>query len=211
MRTQDLVRLLAEDPPRLRRPIGDRLLAACLVGAAISGGVFRLVFGTRPDLPAALREPAVLFKFVLAATVVLSGYFACRRAARPDACPSLLGGLLPVALVLGLGVVAELGTTPRMGWMRSAAGDRPFRCLALLILLSLVPAALAILASRLGAPRSPALAGAAAGFLGGGLGAAIFALYCPNDSALFVALWYGAALASAASLGAVAGRRLLAW
>ena len=211
MRTQDLVRLLATDPPRLRRPMGDRLLAACLVGGAVSCVLFLLVFGVRPDLAAALRAPAVLFKFVLAATVVLSGFFACRRAARPDASPGLLGILLPVALVLALGVVAELGTTPRAGWMQAAAGDHPFRCLALLILLSLLPAALVLLASRPGAPRSPALAGAAVGSLGGGIGAAIFALYCPNDSALFVALWYGAALLLAAGLGAGAGWRLLAW
>ena len=75
---------------------------------------------------------------------------------------------------------------------------------------------LAILAAMLfilrdGAPLRPALAGAAAGLAAGGLGAALYAAHCTDDSPLFVAAWYGVAIAAVAAAGALAGARWLRW
>ena len=77
--------------------------------------------------------------------------------------------------------------------------------------IALLPIAALLQAMRSGAPRRPALAGAAAGLGGGAIGAGVFALYCPNDSVLFVAIWYGLGLAIAGVLGAALGARRLAW
>jgi hypothetical protein len=68
-----------------------------------------------------------------------------------------------------------------------------------------------LFALRAGAPRSAASAGAAAGLLAGGLAAALYATHCPDDSPLFVALWYIPAIALVASVGAACGSRLLRW
>ena len=57
----------------------------------------------------------------------------------------------------------------------------------------------------------PFQAGAAAGFLAGAIGAALYATHCPDDSPLFVAAWYSLAIGFVAALGAVAGSRLLRW
>jgi hypothetical protein len=51
----------------------------------------------------------------------------------------------------------------------------------------------------------------AAGLLAGGMGAALYAMHCPDDSPLFVATWYGLAIAVVATLGAVLGSRVLRW
>jgi hypothetical protein len=68
-----------------------------------------------------------------------------------------------------------------------------------------------LIALRHGAPTRPALAGAAAGLLAGGLGAAVYASYCVEDSAFFLATWYTLAIAIVTSIGSALGARLLRW
>jgi hypothetical protein len=55
------------------------------------------------------------------------------------------------------------------------------------------------------------MTGAVAGLFAGALGAVLYATHCPDDSPLFVAVWYGLAIAAVALIGALAGRRLLRW
>ena len=57
----------------------------------------------------------------------------------------------------------------------------------------------------------PRLAGAVAGLASAGLAASLYALYCPDDSPLFVATWYTLAAAITAGVGAIAGKRWLRW
>jgi hypothetical protein len=47
--------------------------------------------------------------------------------------------------------------------------------------------------------------------IGGAAGAAIYAFHCPETALPFMAVWYVAAIALVAGLGAVLGRRLLRW
>ena len=51
------------------------------------------------------------------------------------------------------------------------------------------------------------MAGAAAA----GVGALVYASSCPGDSPLFVATWYPLATLICMGVGALAGRRFLAW
>ena len=44
-----------------------------------------------------------------------------------------------------------------------------------------------------------------------GVGALLYATHCPDDSPLFVAIWYGSATAIVVAIGALAGARLLRW
>ena len=57
----------------------------------------------------------------------------------------------------------------------------------------------------------PALAGVVAGLVAGGLGAAVYAIHCPDDSPLFVAVWYSIAIAFVATVGGLAGHSVLRW
>ena len=61
------------------------------------------------------------------------------------------------------------------------------------------------------APTRLALTGAAAGLMAGGLAAAVYGLWCQEQAAPFVMVWYSAGVAIAALAGALAGRRLLRW
>ncbi|MNT33639.1 hypothetical protein D3C72_1695780 [compost metagenome] len=61
------------------------------------------------------------------------------------------------------------------------------------------------------APTRPALAGAAAGALAGGVGASVYALHCMELTAPFLAVWYVSGIAVPVLLGAALGPRLLRW
>ena len=67
------------------------------------------------------------------------------------------------------------------------------------------------MALRSSAPTRPALAGALTGLLAAGIAGLLYATHCPDDSPLFVAVWYSIAAAMLALAGAMLGKRLLSW
>lgn len=60
-------------------------------------------------------------------------------------------------------------------------------------------------------PTRLALAGAAAGLLAGTVGIAVYALYCPEMDAPFLAIWYVLGMSVPVAAGALAGPLLLRW
>jgi hypothetical protein len=61
------------------------------------------------------------------------------------------------------------------------------------------------------APTRLALAGAASGLLAGSGGALMYALYCPEMGAPFIAIWYLLGMLIPAAAGALLAPRLLRW
>ena len=78
-------------------------------------------------------------------------------------------------------------------------------------LIGIGPLAIFLAALRHGAPTRPALAGAVAGLLAGGIAATFYAAHCTDDSPLFVAIWYPIAIAGLALIGAVAAHLCVRW
>jgi hypothetical protein len=83
--------------------------------------------------------------------------------------------------------------------------------MSMIPVLSLAPLAALLWALRRGAPLNPLRAGAIAGLIAGGIGAAWYASHCPDDSPLFVAVWYTIGISIATAIGAALGSRLLRW
>jgi hypothetical protein len=83
--------------------------------------------------------------------------------------------------------------------------------MGLIPMLSAAPLIAVIIALRQGATTHPVLAGAAAGLLSAGIGAALYATHCQSDSPLFVAVWYVVATIIVTLAGAVLGQRFLRW
>jgi hypothetical protein len=108
-------------------------------------------------------------------------------------------------------VLIEMIVVPSDSWREELVGSNSTLCLATIPLLALpvLVATLAVL--RRGAPLAPGITGAVAGLFAGGLGAALYAAHCIDDSPLFVAAWYGVAIALVAAVGALAGWKLLRW
>jgi hypothetical protein len=147
--------------------------------------------------------------FKLASTILLAcgGFIVTKRAMQPDAPALHLAALLPGVLLLAAGAAMDQSGLSILGASRISVPA----CVGAILMLSM-PAFILVLGTlRTGAPIRPNIAGAAAGFLSGALGAAAYAFACKNDGELFVAVWYGAAILMMTGLGAVIGRRALAW
>ncbi|MBV8473908.1 MAG: DUF1109 family protein [Hyphomicrobiales bacterium] len=212
MKTADLINALAADPVAPPIRLGRRVALALALGGAISLVVFMALLGPRHDVMAAMRTMRFNLKFLDTLTFLAPSALLCVRLLRPDARPGALALLFlaPFALLLG-GVVAELALVPSEEWGVRMIGHNALHCLTLIPLMSIPPLAAAIAAMRAGAPQYPALSGALAGAASAGIAATIYATNCFDDSPLFVASWYPLATLIVAAVGALAGRRFLAW
>jgi hypothetical protein len=119
--------------------------------------------------------------------------------------------LVAVPLVLGAGVLAELFALPRSSWAPKLIGSNGLICVISIPLFALPMLIAEMMALRKGAPTRPGLAGVVAGLFAGGVAAAIYAAHCPDDSPLFVAVWYSLGIAIVAAAGGVVGRFALRW
>jgi hypothetical protein len=212
MKTDDLIRALAQDVPTRPPSLAWRLAAALVAGGAAAAALFALILGVRPDVASALHTWRYVFKVVVALTLSVCALRACLRLAHPDRVFRDVLVVLAVApglLLLGTGY--ELATVPSAEWYTRAVGTNSLVCLTAIPTLSIASLVATLAALRAGAPRSPTASGAAAGLLAGGLAAALYATHCPDDSPLFIAIWYPLAVALVVLTGAVLGHRVLRW
>jgi hypothetical protein len=105
----------------------------------------------------------------------------------------------------------ELFVLPTPSWGARLVGSNGLVCLVSIPFFALPMLIAEILALRQGASTRPALTGVVAGLFAGGVAAAIYAAHCPDDSPLFIALWYSLGIAIVALVGGFAGRLALRW
>lgn len=210
MNTDDLIRILAADGRRAIPP-RRRVLAAAIAGGGVACIAFMAIVGARPDLTSAIWNPRVAFKFVFAGATAAAALRFGVKVSRPEDRTSVVTLLLPVLALLVMGAGTDAYLTPPNAWAAAALGTTPLTCVGMIVVVAILPVSALLQAMRAGAPSSPTLAGAAAGLGGGAIGAGVFALNCPNDSVLFVAIWYVLALAVTCVFGAVLGAWKLAW
>ncbi len=211
MRTEDLIRALGADSRSQPDPIAQRFLTLAVAGALAAACVFALILTPRPDLSTVITTPRVAFKFLFALTLVGAAGALAFKTMHPEGRPRLRLILVPILALLALGISAELIASSPADWWRLLAGSNALACGTLIPLLSLPPLAAILVAMRYGAPARPRLAGAIAGLLAGGVGSAIYAMHCPDDSPLFVGTWYGVSIAAVAMLGTALSAKLLRW
>jgi len=212
MKTDELIAVLsAGAAPVAPGVVRRRLLLACLIGGL---GAAALVFGLLPyrDLITAAATWSFWMKVGYGALLGVGGFLLADRAARPGAplgaAPYIAAA--PVALIVAMAVydLVKLPVSAWHGaWMGQSAGFCPIA-----VLVTAVPVFIAVaVAMRRLAPTRLRFAGAAAGLLAGGVGAAVYALWCREPSAMFVASWYTLGIAACAGIGALLGPRVLRW
>ena len=211
MKTEQLIEALASDRQALRpASLARRLVLSLIVGALLSAILFMAMLGPRHDLLAALATWRFDAKMAVLLLTLLLAAIAATRIADPSqsraARPLLLAGLV-LALTVGL----ELTVVARDLWQAHLMGSNALVCLIFIPVLSMAPLAVLLYAMRDGAPASPGVAGAIAGFASFAVGAILYGLHCFDDSPLFVATWYTLAAIPPVVAGALVGRRLLAW
>jgi len=212
MKTDHLIAALAADAAPRGPGLRPALAGALALGALLAALVFAALLGVRGSFMASLSSPQFLLKFLVTALLAGTSLMLVERLARPGVRRRRFWFLLlvPVAILAGA-VGAELARLPTALWETRMVGTNWLLCLTFVPLIALAPLALALLALRRGASEAPAWSGFAAGLLAGAIGAFLYAAHCPDDSPLFVAVWYTLAILSVGVLGAIAGRTLLRW
>jgi hypothetical protein len=212
MKTDDLIKVIAEDAAATLPSVVARMAAALAIGGTLAAALFVYRLGVRPDITNALHTWRFDAKLAVTLFCFVAALWATARLARPEADrrTALMALSFPL-LALALGIGWELVASPAYTWSTRAIGSNSRLCVTSIIALSIAPLTALLMALRTGAPRSPATAGAAAGLLAGGLAATLYAIHCPDDSPLFVALWYAPVVVVIALVGAVIGHRLLRW
>jgi hypothetical protein len=212
VKTSDLIAALAADPQPHGPPLNRRFMLALIAGALISACAFAFMVGPRHDIVRAMQTLRFTWKFVDTIALAIPTGLAAWRLLRPNADLRGLAWALaiPVAL-LGGSVAMELMMVPSDLWLTKLVGSNAMHCLTLIPLLAIAPLAALLAVMRAGAPVSPPLAGAAAGFLAAGIAATLYATNCTDDSPLFVATWYTLATAIVVAVGALIGGRVLRW
>ncbi|MGJ3263698.1 MAG: NrsF family protein [Salinarimonas sp.] len=211
MRTDDLIDTLAADLAP-RRPLSAVLSLACALGLAATVGLFLAGWGPRADLATALESLRFVAKPLLGALLAVGALGLALRLAHPGGSArgwALALAAAPAAALACAGL--ELGALPAQAWAGALVGDNALVCLVSIPVLALPMLVALIAALRRGAPLRPGFAGAIAGLAAAGVAAALYGLFCTDDSPLFVATWYGLAAGIVAGMGAVAGRRWLRW
>jgi hypothetical protein len=213
MKTEDWVSLLATgvEPIDAKRTARRQLLAIIggLLGAlALTGGILRL----NPALSHAVVEPMFWVREAYCAALALLGFAAVTRLARPGIRLGFVpAGIGMVVLLMWIFAATVLLTAPAQNRSRlffgATAGVCPF-----LIALVAAPLFISFLwVMRDLAPTRLRLAGAAAGFAAGSLGALVYSLHCPELAAPFLGTWYLLGMLIPTALGAWFGPRLVRW
>jgi hypothetical protein len=212
VKTSELIAALAADPIPEPIRLGRRVTAALAIGFLGSLAIYVLMLGPRPDMAAASETMRFWMKCVDSVAFALPTLLLTLRLARPDAKPRALAlWLIAPLLLLAAGVIVELAIMPQSAWMPRLVGANAMHCTVTIPMLAAPVLAALFVALRAGAPLYPSLTGAMAGAAAAGVGALVYASSCPDDSPLFVATWYPLATLLCMGVGAVAGRRFLAW
>lgn len=210
--TDQLIRSLALTPQaQTRAPWRDlrRLLPVTLATSlTLAVGLCFVMAGGAHGFAGVVGRPWFYYKLICMGALATGGWRLLLDVAQPGYGRLRLVVLAPAVIVLTLGAAIDSSDLP-------LAGQHPMSvpaCLGAIVLLAAPAMGLILLSLRRAAATTrPALAGAVAGLVAGALGGAAYAFACKNDGGLFVAVWYGAAVGVTAMIGALVGRRALAW
>ncbi len=213
MKTDELIGLLAADTAPVQRHVGERRLAVALGAGVLLGVAWVLAqFGLRADLAQVAGTAPFAIKVAMPLAVAVLGAAAVFRLGHPGMrLGALRTGLgLPVLLLWAWAVWVWAGAEPAQ--RSDLLWGSTWRVCSFNVAMTALPMlALALWHLRGLAPTRPGWAGAAAGWLAGGVGAAAYALHCPEMDAPFLAVWYVLGMLVPTALGALVGPRVLRW
>lgn len=213
MKTDELVALLASEAGAVETGIARRRYATALGWGAFGATLMMAVLlGVRPDLAEAARLPMFWVKLAFPAALLAGGLLAALRLSRPGMrlghAPAAIAAPVLAMWLLAAFVLLAAAPEERPGLMLGlSAATCPFT----IALLSIPLFVGAFWAMQGLAPTQPGLAGAASGLIAGAGGALVYALYCPEMAAPFIAVWYLLGMLIPTVLGALLGPRMLRW
>lgn len=212
MNTKELINALAADTITPSPMWNFKATMILLVGIAISTLIFLIFLGPRLDIATAAFDPHVIFKFIFSGSVIIIASIFASALLRPSQDPKLNWSWLALPiLTMIFGMIGQMITSPFDFWWQGMIGRYPEACLRNIPILAIAPLICLMIVGRHGAPTNPTRAGLTIGAISGGIGAFIYALHCPDDSALFVVVWYSLAIFIMSTIGFFVGARVLRW
>ena len=213
MKTDELINLIVQDADR--PSTRNQLVRLCFLVIATATLVTAFLFFTLVPIRAGLTDPAIAMivarKVLVTASAVICGGILLWKGSQPTGVTPRLWLLAFVPLFFSLASVCFELIQDHHDWLARMIGHSGLRCLTSVTILAAIPFAAVMWLAKEGAPAKPMLAGMAAGLLAGGIGASIYAFFCLEDSALFVATWYAGAIIGMTALGSATGRQTLRW
>jgi hypothetical protein len=213
MRTDELIAVLAgaatpTPPGRARR----RLLLACLIGMAGAAALVFGILGFRHDFAYQMRTAPFWMKPAYTAWFAVGAFMLVDRMGRPGA-RATMGRLVLIGALAAIAVLAAINlATTAPGLRTQAVMGRSSLLCPIAVIVSAIPAMAAVMIALRGmAPTNLARAGMAAGLLAGGVGASVYALWCRESTAAFVAVWYTLGIVACGGVGALLGPLVLRW
>lgn len=215
MKTDDLIDILAKDSvSETQRSFWAYFLVGVLILLAYTAYLFFSTgMGVRPLYSQAILNPLVAFKQLLPLFLGLTilpyirslSYPVAKRPAR-FSVPLGIYVLFMVALFV-------------WGWIETPAGDRELaflgqthmKCLFTIPVYSWVICAFVIIALKNRASVHPRVLAMMAALISACAATVVYAFGCTEDSPLFYAVWYNAAIFLAAGIGGLVGAYFLKW
>ena len=216
MNTDRLIDALSANlEPVARGKLHKRLILALVIGGAAAFGLMLATVGRRPEIGAVAHLEWVALKLLFALSLIVTGAPSLIRSMRPgpDGGTRFTLVLFPFLVVSAAAIALLLLGRPAewRGMLLGAHSASSVRCLLCIMSFAAIPMAVLTWALRGGAPTGLERCGATAGIVAGAIGAAAYAFNCASDSVPFIAIWYGAAVAFCAFIGARLGPRFLRW
>jgi hypothetical protein len=212
VKTEQLAALLATRVDAVDRTFIVRRCEWALGAGTL--GTLAITFGILhpPTLSSYLSVPMFWVREAYCIALALAGFSAVARLGRPGVRLGWVpwGVMVPV-LVMWILAAFALQATPPQAHVQLILGNSALRC-PFLIALSAVPVFIAYLwILRSFAPTRLRLAGAAAGFAAGSIGAFLYSVHCGELAAPFIGIWYLLGMLIPTAIGALLGPRFLRW
>jgi hypothetical protein len=212
MQTDDLIAALSGGlAPAPRFWVARHLALGAAAGTLAAALLWLGPMGVRADFAQAVQAASFWMKFFYTLALALIALWLLARAGRPGArlAPPSVALLAPFAL---LAVAAAMAlAAPGADRHHLMMGHSALFCPFAIVAVSLPVLAGALWSLKRLAPTRLTQAGLAAGLFAGSAGAFVYAFYCTESAAPFVALWYSAGILLSGIIGALMGRVVLKW
>ena len=211
--TEDLIRSLAADAKPVRRGAAQiRLLAGVVAGSLLALFALSLLLSAPLSAVEYTGVPAFTMKLAFAVAMATAAWILLLASGRPGQRigPRLLWLGVPPVLVAATAIMELTMKAPQFR-EQALLGSTWLTCVVAIAGLSLPVLAGIVWAFRRLAPTNLRLAGLLAGLASGSAAAVVYALFCPETTAAFLATWYTLGILTAGLIGLLAGPRLLRW
>ena len=140
MKTEELIRLLAEDRTRPRLSVGTRAVVWAGLGTLLSLAVLIMMLGVRPDIGTAATGWRFPLKALFILVLMLGSAAAYMRTSQPLLVAGGANGIILIALAMIVaGVVGELLASHLEQLASGALGKNPGLCLIAIPSLAMAP------------------------------------------------------------------------